>query len=205
MKKKKQKEHFKDICRFGNKCKYGMLFLIVLSLILIAFIIIPQISMYAIDDDKNFNLNLEILDRYLEIPPGESIWFTAELTNPSCEGREDVIMSYKIVDKKNNEITSKTETIAVETKNSFVREIEIPKNTPSRTYTLEVEATYADGTIGFASQNFSVTEGEKKFNYTLLIYIIIIAIILIVMMRLIFIVSKLKKAIEKITQNKNKR
>jgi len=194
-------EQLKTQCYFGNRCKYIMLSLIGICLFLIAFLIIPKISLFSIQDyDSNFNLDVEILDKYLEVFPGEEIWFSITIMNLGVENRQDIILESKIITLKDHEeIISKTETVAVETSNSFVRKLEIPKDTIPGDYIVSLKATYANGTVGIAEHTFRILEVEKKFNWTLVAYIVIIVIVLLILFRLIMIVLKLKKRVEQLS------
>jgi hypothetical protein len=197
-------EKIENVCYFHNYCKYIMLGSLFFCLFLMALIVIPKINLFSIAGyDSNFNLNVEILDKYKEVFPGEEVWFSIALMNLNIENRQDVILKYKIIASKNHEeIVSKTETVAVETSNSFVRSLELPKNIPPKSYVVSVKASYTDGTIGVAEEPFIVLETKKTFDYTFLVYLVIFIIVVIVMIRLIVIVLKLRKAVEELKNKK---
>jgi hypothetical protein len=94
------------------------------------------------------------------IAPGEFLPFSVRLLNFGIARRVDVIIYYKIFNEANKEIYSQNETLAVETTASFIKNIQLPKDTPPGVYKIVAEIVYANQVIAAISEfQFSV---EKK-------------------------------------------
>ncbi|MEO8637336.1 MAG: hypothetical protein ABI430_00345 [Candidatus Taylorbacteria bacterium] len=76
------------------------------------------------------------------VAAGESLPISVKLTNFGSTRRADVQITYRIVNAENIIIYSEHETIAVDTSASFVKQIQIPSDTPSGTYRAESEIQY---------------------------------------------------------------
>ena len=103
---------------------------------------------------ESFNLEVEIPETYEEVLAGENIWFTTKLLNLANTKRIDVTRVYEILNARREIISSKSETVAVETQASFVGKIEIPKNSEKGLHFLKVILT----------SPFGQSESESSFN-----------------------------------------
>ncbi len=95
-----------------------------------------------------------------EIQPEDELNFNIELLSLGALKRYDVILTYVVTDSDNNIITSKTETIALETRASVKSEIKIPRNTPIGNYILKINANY-NNKVSSASDTFRISPVTK--------------------------------------------
>ena len=128
------------------------------------------------------DVSAEINKNYKEILPGENILAQIKLFNLGGEGRKDINMEYIIRDYDNNTILTITESLAIETQITFMKEIMIPNNAKIGNYVLYVKAIY-EGKIASSSDNFKVvsskvTEREKVYILTIIILFIILSFII---------------------------
>jgi len=129
-----------------------------------------------------FDVNAEILTRYQRILPGEKMVAKIELYNLGGGQRVDVLLDYVIKDEENNEIIKEHETIAVETKASFIKEFYMHENLDFGKYVFYVKATY-NGKVASASAFFEISKEEftlkeKIYIGTILILIVLTGIII---------------------------
>ncbi len=134
--------------------------------ICILFIILILSCNFAIAD-KTFDIEVEVPKTYEIVKPGETVWFTTKLINLANDKRSDVTLTYNIIDKDNNIIASKSETVAVETQASFVSNIKLPENVEQGTFMIRATSDPLDSKFGTSHSeiNFDVLYGaEKQFN-----------------------------------------
>ena len=122
-----------------------------------------------------------IMEDYKDILPGEKIVSEIRLFNLGDPGRKDIFIEYSIKDYDGNEIVRETESLAIETQTTFVKEISIPKSAKPGEYILYVKATY-DGKIASASDNFEIvsskiTDREKLYIVIIIVLSVIISLI----------------------------
>jgi hypothetical protein len=184
-----------------KKKNYNLILIFIFSFLLVMIISLtnPKITQYAIKEDTNYstNLILEIPNSHKNILDGESVWVTLKLLNLASKGRIDVVLKYEIINSDKEVIFSKSETVAIETTASFVRQIEIPKDSPKGKYNLIAKVIYSDGKEIFAEDTFNVINVEKTDFF---IYVIILSIIISIILVFIFII-KTKPLLEKIRIN----
>lgn len=123
------------------------------------------------------DVRAEIPLRYQKIQPGEELLTNINMFNLGISKRADINIKYVVTDFNGNTITTKNETLAIETQTSFVTSIDIPLNTPYGKYVLYVEATY-DGKVAGATANFEVVSGVVTKNEKIFIGIIIVTLML---------------------------
>ncbi len=95
--------------------------------------------------------------------PGETLPFAVKLLNFGFTKRTDVQITYRITDSAGNEIYSESETVAVETTASFVKDIPIPPGTPPGTYLASSDITYP-GQVEPAHSEFYFSVEPKIFG-----------------------------------------
>ena len=88
---------------------------------------------------------------------GEKLEFNVELTSMGSTARYDVNLRYVVNDNKNKVITSKDETVGLETRTSAKAEINIPSNIKPGKYTLKVIAQY-NNKVATATDSFRIYE-----------------------------------------------
>ena len=72
----------------------------------------------------------------------EPLLFSVRLFNFGSHKRTDVIVTYRLLDKDNHIVSSESETIAVETTASFIKQLHLPQNLPAGIYTAEAGTVY---------------------------------------------------------------
>ena len=127
------------------------------------------------------DVRAEIEESYTKVLPREHILAQIRLFNLGGEGRKDVDIEYLIRDYQGNEIVRETESLAIETQLTFLKEIDIPSSAKTGSYVLYVKATY-EGKIASASDNFEivsskVTAREKIYIITIIVLSVIISLI----------------------------
>ncbi|MCX6739610.1 MAG: hypothetical protein NTZ49_00070 [Candidatus Parcubacteria bacterium] len=114
------------------------------------FLVIIFINVYLFWPKNNIlaqNLNkIEItaLEQFQTIAPGESLPINIKLLNMGGSGRVDVQLAYRVLDVANNLISEESETVAVETTASFIKQVKIPSNIKPGRYFLLADLKYAD-------------------------------------------------------------
>ena len=197
--KKKLKIRKKEV-KFGIKRKIMLLTfgIIVLTIILLNINNIERkITGFAINqpDSGSFNLKVEIPDSYKNIVLGKPVVFTARILNLANDNRVDITLKYYAIDSKQNVIFTKSETLAVETQASFVREVKLPQETPTGDYTIKAEIIYNDNKEAESQDSFKIIKNNRSNIEILIIVVIIVTVILFI---LIFFLSKIRRFIEKI-------
>ncbi len=105
------------------------------------------------------DLKLSIINN--DLKPNEKLDFYVELFSLGSIRRYDVTLNYFITDSSNNRITSKTETVAVETRASIKSEIDLPRKIDTGNYILKVNANY-NNKLASASDTFRISALAKE-------------------------------------------
>lgn len=130
------------------------LFIAVGSVFAAVILIIGIFFLYSGGPKQLLDLSVDIVEA--SVKPGEELEFGIEISSLGSAKRYDVFLRYDIVMNKRI-ITSKEETIAVETKASKSNSIKIPDDASVGKYTLKVTAKY-NNEIATASESFRVYE-----------------------------------------------
>jgi len=123
------------------------------------------------------DVKTEIPSKFLEVAPGEEIYFTAFLYSLGKEGKFDTSIEYKILSQEGELIFSEHETIAVETQTSFVKSIKLPENIKEGKYILYISATYNNERAS-SSSFFEVTTQKTTSRYSTALLIILIMFVI---------------------------
>ena len=158
---------------------------------------ISKLSLEGYDLEKEIPIAIEIeqkkslLDVILNIPesslvidPRDDLLATITLYNLGQTGRVDVVLAYTVKNSHGKDISFEEETIAVETQNSFLKEIELPVNLKEGTYILSLKASYGDQ-VAFASAWFSVKERNNEAYYILFGVILFVLIFFFIVFRIL--------------------
>jgi len=153
-----------------------------------------------------FDIEVELLEEFKEVEAGEELFAKIMLYNPKGTGLIDVEVDYNIMDLGGKLITKEHETVAVETKTSFVKDFTIPDSAKAGKYIFYAKVTY-NGLIGSSSFLFNVVEKPhvempiqiEKYFYVLYIIAAIIAFFSILMFYQYLQLRKLSKAVMKVT------
>ena len=130
-----------------------------------------------------------------KIAPGEVLPVSVKLVNFGSQKRVDVIINYKILDNDNKEIYSESETVAVETTASFIKQIRLPDAVSHGQYTVETILNYPYQTQPAVS-DFKITVEEKIggfFESDLIFYSIIIIPLILALFVFIYLFSVWKQ------------
>jgi hypothetical protein len=99
-----------------------------------------------VEEAPIFDVNINLLDGYEAVYPGDYVLLNVRLTNLGEPGRKDVDISYDIIDNNNEESNLGTENVAVETTLEIARKITIPQSLPSGQYTIKATIRLDDFT-----------------------------------------------------------
>ncbi len=144
---------------------------------------IPVIAEVKSKGPLVFDVELEVLESYKIVKPGEIVVGQLTLFNLGGVNRVDALLEYSIKDTKGNAVITETEAVAVETQLQKTREMKVPNYLAPGDYIFAVKATY-NGQVATSSSIFNVSEGLQipeliKGNSTLLIAILILLVIII--------------------------
>ncbi len=163
-------------------------------------------------EGKLFDVNINILDKYKKIFAGNTLASEITIYNVGeKEGKRDTLVTYFIKDLEGKILTSEFETIAVNTKTNFVKEILVPKSLEPGEYIFEVEVRY-NSLIAKGSSTFNIIEKaisgkeEEKVPTAITVpsYWPIILIILIVLGLLTYLGIKKKEEIKELFRKKHR-
>lgn len=94
------------------------------------------------------------------VAPGELLPVSVKLVNFGGGQRVDVTIVYRVLSERGDVVLTETETVAVETTASFIKILQVPRNTPPGEYTAESSITYQGQKVpATASYQFTV---ERK-------------------------------------------
>lgn len=155
----------------------------------LAVLIYLTISSFRITPHAVLSSNLEITipADYKSITPGSELWFETKLLNLADLGKRDVTLSYEILDTNLQHITSKTETVAVQTQASFVSSLQLPMDVTPGNYFLKLTLNDKTNQQTIESQTtFTIHEEEKPKTMPYLNYIPIALAALAVILILVY-------------------
>jgi len=152
-----------------------------------------------------FDIEIEILEEFKEVAAGEKVFAKISLYNPKGTGLIDVSVDYTIIDIDGKVIIKEHETVAVETRTSFIKSFTIPDSAKSGDYILYAKVIY-NGLVGGSSSLFSVVEKPyvempiqiEKYLYILYLVIAVIVVFIILMFYQYIELKKLTKSIKKV-------
>jgi len=107
------------------------------------------------------------------VAPGEELPASVTLVNFGSSTRTDVTLHYSITNANGNEVQELSQTVAVETTASFIKNIPIPPSTPPGNYTVSVRVVY-DGQQVPATASYSFSVEQKMagvFVSDLIVYL----------------------------------
>lgn len=138
-----------------------------------------------------FDIDINLLEKFQNIMPGEEIYYKIEIFNLGDVKRQvDVSIEHRLLDVNGNIILSEHQSIAIMSKIEYIKEIKIPENLPYGKNIIYVKATY-NGETASASVWFNVGKRSLIPKNILLIIAFILAIG-IILIALIIIVKKIR-------------
>ncbi|MBI4149089.1 hypothetical protein HY491_01450, partial [Candidatus Woesearchaeota archaeon] len=109
-----------------------------------------------VESEENlFDVNVEVLDKYKEVFPGEDILAKIQVFNLKETGRIDIDVEYTIRDSLGKIIVGERETLAIDTQVEFVRDIQLPRDAAAGPYVFAVKITRL-GTTSVSTDAFEV-------------------------------------------------
>ena len=158
------------------------------------------------EEEPIFDIKVEIPAKFIEVIAGEGLLSEIILYNPKGVRLEDVEVEYTIKDMNGEVIAKEHETVAVETRTSFIKDFTIPSFVETGSYILYVKVTY-NGLVASSSSLFNVVEKPhveipaqtEKYYYVLYIVIGIIVIFVILMFYQYMKLKELTKLVKKVT------
>jgi len=122
------------------------------------------ILLFAIpaDGESSLNVGLRVPDGYGSVYSGSDLVVELSVMNLRAENRVDVVVEYSVAREDGSVILSEHETVALETKASFVKSMRIPGQTSPGKYTVSsiVQVLNSDQNAS-ASASFEVLEKPK--------------------------------------------
>jgi hypothetical protein len=144
--------------KLSNKLFITCLFATAMGLISAVPIAFAQVDM-----TKNAQVNTSNTGSVVKVAPGDLLPVSTKLSNFGGNKRIDVLIKYTIISSAGREISSASETIAVETTANLVKQIQIPFGTAPGTYTAKTAIDYP-GQVVPATTQFSFTVERKIFG-----------------------------------------
>ena len=135
-----------------------------------------------------FDVEINLINK--EVFAGDKIKAEIELLKIAGE-KVDVEVFSSIRDLSNNIIASKRQIVSIETRTSFISELEIPSNIKPGTYTFHIEVVY-DGQTWEATDSFKVLKKSIEIPTPVILGILIATLLLFIVI-LYFIYRKLEK------------
>ena len=145
--------------KLSNKIMFIGLFAAVVGLIIALSIAFAR-SISATDNTIKVTNSTSLVQK---LAPGEMLPVSVNLTNFGGSKRVDVQVEYSILTNTEKEIYLTTDTVAVETTASFVKNVFIPSSTVSGTYIAKTVVIYQDQLAPAISQ-FSFIVEQKIFG-----------------------------------------
>ena len=138
-----------------EKSVFSKLIILLLTLgVLVAgvFFFVPGLT-----KEKQPLLDVQATADKFTYAPGEEAGFDLEITNMGSAARFDVTLLYRVLDKNDNSVISKEETVAISTSTSYHKSVTLPTNIKPGNYVLKVFANYG-GKVATTSFSFEVAE-----------------------------------------------
>ena len=129
------------------------------------------------------DVRAEIESSYKKVIPGGNVLAQIRIFNMGGEGRKDIHIDYIIKGYSGKELVRETESLAIETQVTFLKEIKIPDDAKDESYILYVKVTY-EGKVASSSDNFEIV--ASKVTSKEKIYIVIIIILAVILSLIIY-------------------
>ncbi len=127
---------------------------------------IPVTIIVGTRSEELLDVKTEVVDK--AIPPGAPVRFKLEVYNLGKTPRVDITGTYSVLDSSGTEIAGRSETLAVETSLSQLKEMALPAGTGPGKYSLQVTESYANRTATSADY-FEVVEAPRPLAQMMLL------------------------------------
>ncbi|MGV8162907.1 MAG: hypothetical protein ACP5N2_06270 [Candidatus Nanoarchaeia archaeon] len=118
------------------------------------------------------NIMITIPADYQQIEPGEELLTSIKIMNLGGSSRMDVIINFEIKDIENKIISTKKETVAIETQANIVRMFHIPESAENGKYFIQATLTYVNGKQVTSEASFEIKK-ENKIAIKSVLYMIV--------------------------------
>lgn len=143
----------------GNKTLFACVLLV--SICFVFLLPFKSSSVFAqANPSSNAQVATSNTGTAVKVAPGELLPIAVKLSNFGGGSRVDVFIQYAIIANSGTEISSTSETVAVETTANFVKTVQIPSSTTPGTYTAKTSITY-QGQLVPATTQFTFTVERK--------------------------------------------
>jgi hypothetical protein len=163
-------------------------------------LLILMLASLASAQENHFNLEVQIAQTHKNIQAGEELWFTTKILNLAGTQRMDISLKYEILNSGGEIISSKTETVAIETQASFVGNLKVPENAMPGSYSLQVILIANSQEEASGKDSFTVIEDSEKTSKITIAIIILAGMVIIILA--VYLSVKLKKISENILLRK---
>ena len=133
-----------------------------------------------------FDVDIRVLPEYKKVMQGDKILIQNVLFNLRGFGAGNVNVRYSVKDSKGNVVAVEEESVYIETQAKFIRELIIPPEMKSGTYTAFVEAFTNSTFLGTGSDTFEVRGEKEPFYQQLKFYIATMAAIVALAIAMLF-------------------
>lgn len=180
------------------------------KLFVLIFLTIILLNTYAESEqfteetNNMLKLDVKIHDEYKQILSGEKILLEINLQRLKDFEQKDVYVIYMIKDLGGNIITTESETFAILTKTSVVKNIFTPASIKAGNYLLYVKASYNDVEVD-DSDSFEIIKEYPRglfFNRLILVFGIVLLVLLVYYYISYKRFKSLTKKLSKIDENK---
>lgn len=147
-----------------------------------------------------FDVDVEVLPQSKKVFPGDEIFIELSLFNVRGFGSGDVNLEYTIKDIKGDIVASETETITVQTTNTFSRKLALPADLRPGSYAVVVKVTYED-LVGTSSDVLDVEAKSLRLyplaikDSTFNLLIVVIFLVVSIFLLLVYEFGVLKKPV----------
>jgi hypothetical protein len=126
---------------------------------------------YFVSSVFSLSVSVHVPEKYLEVNPGERLYFEISVKYPENPQRKDLRLNYLIRDSSNEILVRSKVLKAIETQASFVDFVVLPENIESGLYFVEINLEDYEDLSESVSSSFNVV--QESF-FSIRIYFLII-------------------------------
>jgi hypothetical protein len=135
------------------------------------------VSCNNVTSEPTLAISISIVEGY-KFEPGETFHTITEIRNSEASGREDVIVTYELMDSNKNVILIESNTVAIETLSSFSEDIKIPQSLSKGVYLLRAGVSSLDETVqSEAIVSFNIDVPVTFSQQLIIIYLMSVALV----------------------------
>ena len=156
---------------------------------IIKFSFIFVLFLFFVKFSSGLSVTVHVPEKYVYVTSGERFYFEVEIRHPESEGREDLKISYEIVNEKGDSIAKSKVLKSVETQASFIDFIVIPESTKKGIHFIKVGVENQDKLDKEVEVSFNVRK-ELGFEIYFFILLGLIILFIIIFVSFMFFVKK---------------